>query len=99
MSKINVISRSDGVFADRREAGRLLGAALKDFRGDGTVVLGIPRGGVVVAKEVSDILNAILSHLIAFLLLSQYTFAVLSLAHPCNKLILTGYDGANAIRC
>jgi predicted phosphoribosyltransferase len=43
------------VFADRAEAGRLLGAEL-DRRGElppGVLVLGIPRGGVVVAAEVA----------------------------------------------
>src|SRR5437867_3395413 len=42
------------VFADRAEAGRLLGADL-DTRGElppGALVLGIPRGGVVIAAEV-----------------------------------------------
>jgi predicted phosphoribosyltransferase len=43
------------VFADRAEAGRLLGAELEK-RGElppGALVLGIPRGGVVVAAEVA----------------------------------------------
>ena len=37
------------IFADRREAGRKLGAALGER--PGALVLGIPRGGVVVAAE------------------------------------------------
>jgi putative phosphoribosyl transferase len=45
------------VFADRAEAGRLLGAELEK-RGElppGALVLGIPRGGVVVAAEVARV--------------------------------------------
>lgn len=40
-------------FADRRDAGRALGAVVRErVRGD-SVVLGLPRGGVVVAAEVA----------------------------------------------
>ena len=45
-------------FEDRLEAGRKLGEALKGFRGKDVVVLGIPRGGVVVANEVAKALGA-----------------------------------------
>lgn len=49
-------------FADRAEAGRLLGEAVRDRLGasgsHGSVVLGIPRGGVVVAAAVADALSA-----------------------------------------
>lgn len=41
-------------FADRRAAGRELAAALERWRGTDAVVLGIPRGGVVVAAAVAD---------------------------------------------
>jgi predicted phosphoribosyltransferase len=46
-------------FADRRDAGRALAAVLRDDaqRGD-PVVLGLPRGGVVVAAEVAAVLGA-----------------------------------------
>lgn len=48
------------MFRDREEAGRLLGAYLKAKLGAGgeTVVLGIPRGGVLVAAEVARTLGA-----------------------------------------
>lgn len=42
------------VFADRRDAGRRLAAALERYRGaQDVLVLGVPRGGVVVAAEVA----------------------------------------------
>jgi putative phosphoribosyl transferase len=40
------------IFSDRREAGRKLGEALGAR--PGALVLGIPRGGVIVAREVAD---------------------------------------------
>lgn len=46
------------LFRDRMEAGKRLGEALKNYQGRDPVVLGIPRGGVVVAKEVARALRA-----------------------------------------
>ncbi len=46
------------VYATREEAGRMLAAALANFRGADVVVLGIPRGGLPVAREVADALGA-----------------------------------------
>ncbi len=49
-------------FADRHDAGRRLVAGLEDLRGqDDVVVIGIPRGGVIVAAEVARALEAPLS--------------------------------------
>jgi predicted phosphoribosyltransferase len=46
-------------FADRRDAGRALGAAIRDDTDlRDPVVLGLPRGGVVVAAEVAAALGA-----------------------------------------
>src|SRR5690349_16737846 len=45
-------------FADRRDAGRQLAAALGHLRPERPVVLGLPRGGVVVAAEVAAALGA-----------------------------------------
>ncbi|GAA5098387.1 hypothetical protein GCM10025760_33490 [Microbacterium yannicii] len=45
------------LFADRRAAGRELAAALQEWRGTDAVVLGIARGGVVVAAAVADALG------------------------------------------
>lgn len=57
MGKLRVVSYSDESFEDRKEAGKLLARALKDFRAKDAVVLGIPRGGMVVAGEISRVLN------------------------------------------
>ncbi len=48
------------IFADRRQAGRALGAALLAYAGMDPIVLGLPRGGVVVADEVARALGATL---------------------------------------
>jgi putative phosphoribosyl transferase len=45
------------LFADRRAAGRELAAELADWRGTDAVVLGIARGGVVVAAAVAEALG------------------------------------------
>jgi predicted phosphoribosyltransferase len=45
-------------FADRTDAGRRLAALLSDLRDQDVVVLGLPRGGVVVAAEVARIIGA-----------------------------------------
>lgn len=48
------------MFMDRRDAGRRLAAAVKERLGviAGVVVLGLPRGGVVVAGEVARLLHS-----------------------------------------
>lgn len=46
------------IFANRREAGQRLAAALSDYVGQDPVVLALPRGGVPVAYEVAQELAA-----------------------------------------
>jgi putative phosphoribosyl transferase len=46
------------IFRNRNHAGSWLSAHLRRFRGPDTVVLGIPRGGVIVAAEVARSLGA-----------------------------------------
>jgi len=56
---------TERVFADRQEAGRLLADELHKYkRRDDVVVLGLPRGGVPVAREVARALHAPLDVLI-----------------------------------
>ncbi len=51
--------RSGFMFTDRRDAGIQLASALSRYEGKpGVVVIGIPRGGVVVASEVAKSLGA-----------------------------------------
>jgi putative phosphoribosyl transferase len=46
------------IFSDRAEAGALLAKALVEYAGTESVVLAIPRGGVVVGRAVADALGA-----------------------------------------
>ena len=64
--KMRILSYSLELFRDRAEAGSLLAAQLFEYKNKQAVVLGIPRGGIVVAREVASFLNGemdiILSH-------------------------------------
>lgn len=53
------------MFADRRDAGRLLAAELRGYAPDRPIVLGIPRGGVIVAAEVARALAGDLDIVVA----------------------------------
>lgn len=55
----------DMPFRDRIEAGAALAKSLDGYRGSDTLVLGIPRGGVVVAAEIARRLEAELDVVVA----------------------------------
>jgi putative phosphoribosyl transferase len=67
------------MFASREDAGRRLGQFLKDEGVDADLVLGLPRGGVVVAAEVAHILNLPLDVLI-----------VRKIGHPLHREFAVG---------
>lgn len=46
--------RSTHLFTDRREAGKQLARVLRIYAGADTLVLALPRGGVVLGREVAD---------------------------------------------
>ncbi len=52
------------MFRDRADAGAKLAAALKNYKGQNVIVLGLPRGGVVTGAQVAQYLNAPLDVLI-----------------------------------
>jgi len=52
------------LFKNRVDAGRDLALALESYRGPATLVLGLPRGGVVVAAEVARVLGAELNAIV-----------------------------------
>lgn len=53
------------LYRDRIEAGAVLANLLSAYRGRDTLVIGIPRGGVVVAAEIARLLDAELDVVIA----------------------------------
>jgi len=62
------------IFENRREAGRRLARALakRGYRGRNTLILGIPRGGLVVTDEVAGALSAALDIITARKLRAPY---------------------------
>lgn len=64
MSAYRIISRRETLFEDRREAGRLVARELLGNKGD-AVIVGIPRGGLLVAREIARILECPLDFILA----------------------------------
>jgi putative phosphoribosyl transferase len=50
-ANLRVLSYSEQPFRDREQAGHLLAEQLTDLQNKHAVVLGIPRGGIIVARE------------------------------------------------
>lgn len=65
MGEVSILSTSSTRFADREEAGKLLVAELSEYRDKNIVVLGIPRGGIIVAREIARELHAELDIVLA----------------------------------
>lgn len=65
MGKLKIISYSDEPFRDRVEAGKLLGKALAEFKNRNALVLGIPRGGIIIADQIARLLDAELDILLS----------------------------------
>ena len=57
MGTLRIISHEGFRFTDRNQAGRLLAQELISLKGQYAVVLGIPRGGVVIAAEISKAID------------------------------------------
>lgn len=75
------------MFVDRADAGRQLASRLTHLRGPDLVVLGLPRGGVVVAAEVARELGAPLDVLV-----------VRKLGHPAQPELAIGAIGEEGVR-
>ncbi len=58
MGKLLIFSQNQQGFKDRKEAGQILAEKLDNLRDSNPVILGIPRGGLVVAQEVANYLEA-----------------------------------------
>lgn len=54
------MNNTEVVFADRKDAGQKLAKVLSHYAAEKPIVLGMPRGGVVVAYEIAQKLNATL---------------------------------------
>jgi predicted phosphoribosyltransferase len=74
------------VFASREEAGRRLGHDLKDKGVQAEMVLGLPRGGVVVAAEVAHVLDVPLDVLV-----------VRKIGHPLHREFAVGALAENDV--
>ncbi|HLX87563.1 MAG TPA: hypothetical protein VKR22_03740, partial [Acidimicrobiales bacterium] len=74
-------------FADRRDAGHVLGVALQSLDLGRPVVLGLARGGVVVAAEVARLLEAPLDVLL-----------VRKLGYPLQPELALGAIGEGGVR-
>ncbi len=64
-ANVRIISRSGEAFSDRVQAGQLLAQEFSSLRGRHAVVLGIPRGGLIVARALAREIDADLDIVLA----------------------------------
>ncbi len=57
MGRIRIVSRDARPFRNRREAAKRLALEFESIRGEHPVILGIPRGGLVIAQELASALD------------------------------------------
>jgi len=58
MGKINIITNQQEVFADRKQAAEMLNVQVEKYKdSENLIVLGIPRGGVILADKLARYLN------------------------------------------
>jgi len=66
MGTLRIFSNSSEPFSGRIEAGQALASQLQEYHGQKAAVLAIPRGGIIIAQQIADVLEAdldiILSH-------------------------------------
>ena len=59
MGLVNIVTDQEAVFADRGQAAAMLAVQLADYKGcENLIVLGIPRGGVLLADKIARSLHA-----------------------------------------
>jgi putative phosphoribosyl transferase len=63
--KVRLLSHDSQPFSDRIQAGQMLARESGDLRGKKAVVLGIPRGGIIVARELAKGIEADLDIVLA----------------------------------
>jgi predicted phosphoribosyltransferase len=96
---VRILSGEGRPFEDRVEAGRLLGGELARLPGKNPVVLGIPRGGLVVAHALAQVLEAELDAVFTLKLRSpenpEFSFGAVA---ETGKFYLTGQShGKNGL--
>ena len=65
MGALIITSHSSKPFSGRIEAGRALAGQLQQFRSQKPAVLGIPRGGIIIARQIADDLGGDLDIVLA----------------------------------
>lgn len=85
-------------YANRHEAGRLLAGRLKQYSGEETVVVGLPRGGVEVAAEVATVLGCDLDIIMAGKLRAPYNPELAIGAVTEDGLVYLNADAIRSLR-